>query len=204
MYEPSGTWRALARVGYALHVTRAWGHNLPAAGVYVTFITRVLEKGALLTALLLREALKLLAGRRTLGGVTTVWFMSDPGPHYRSSTTVCALALPLLQYLRAANGSSEGPGDFGRAKTAQAIGENHHSKNDEDAFLSELDGRMKEYEKGHDIMDTADVVRCMEEGAPASPRARRRRSSWTGCPRFPGRIGRRRCRRSSAPRSPAP
>ena len=163
----SATWRALARIGYSIHISKCWGQSLPAQGVYVVFISRVVEKTALYTVLLLLEVIKILQHRWGIKGVQQAFFISDAGPHYRARTTTGGIAVPILQYLRAHNGSIDvsDDKDYGRAQAHICIGLEHHSKSSEDSFGGELDGRIKDWEESHDLKSTQDLMHCFRDGS---------------------------------------
>lgn len=51
-------WRANAKLGYSVHTARVWGHNCGDAGFFVTCCSRVVEKSALFTLLVLEDVVQ--------------------------------------------------------------------------------------------------------------------------------------------------
>jgi hypothetical protein len=89
-------WRSNARLQYAVHSAWVWGPGLPMGGVQLTHVTRVQDKSALLTGLLVTELLRWLQEKKVISKkpsrdegwpepVNTLEFWTDGAPTYRSS-----------------------------------------------------------------------------------------------------------------------
>jgi hypothetical protein len=81
--EVSAVWRAQARIGVAIHSTVVWSstHIVPEV---ITVLTRITEKTALWTMMVLEEVVKRLQSEGRLAGVREICHWSDCGPAYRS------------------------------------------------------------------------------------------------------------------------
>ena len=77
--EMGAQWYAGARLGYSVFALFAWGASLPPAGRWLCFFTRIVEKPAELTIVLLRRCFELLK----LSSTTCVRHWSDTGTHFR-------------------------------------------------------------------------------------------------------------------------
>ena len=151
--EPGETWRAQNRCGYGIHVSRVFGEGLPRPGAFVVLWTRVLEKTSLLTALALRRVLAIIRAQWGLRGVQCLCLASDAGPHYWALDVLMACATDFLDTVRSSNGTPE----HGTATVRQQFHLGQHGKNDEDAFLAELDFRISESEKQGDLLRVQDL-----------------------------------------------
>ena len=71
-----------------------------------------------------------------------------------------AFAGPFTDWFRANNDSiiPERNPDYGIGQIRQVTGLEHHSKNEEDEFLSEVDHRMAEAQLRRDIMVIDDII----------------------------------------------
>ena len=164
--EPSGVWRAGARTGHSRHISKVWGENIPDAGCFIVVCSRVTEKSGLYTGNLLYAVLEVVAERWGLDNVQEAWFCSDPGSHYRCKEVVAAMSDPILQLVRAGNGSidNEDHDDHGMATVYQMTGVESHSKNEEDQMASELERRVRNNETRLEINDTGELIEVWRDG----------------------------------------
>ena len=89
--EVSKVWYARARLAYAVLSAFVWSAEKP-QGEWITFVPRVLEKGALYSTQLFHEILSMVS----LVGMDTVVFWSDIGPHFRALLTLGSQAVVML------------------------------------------------------------------------------------------------------------
>jgi hypothetical protein len=134
-----------------VHGSLVWGDGLPMPGIYITIISRVVEKTALYTTLVIETVLEKLKELGYLRPGETICMWSDAGPHYRANRfmAICATRWPIVYKMH-----------FG-----VMIGLEHHSKEDLDRYFSVLDSRLRRYETEHWILTTGDLIKCFEAGA---------------------------------------
>jgi hypothetical protein len=120
-------------------------------GIYITIVSRVVEKTALYTTLVIEAVLEKLKELGYLKIGETICFWSDAGPHYRANRfmAICATRWPIVYKMH-----------FG-----VMIGLEHHSKEDLDRYFSVLDSRLRRYETEHWILTTGDLIKCWVAGA---------------------------------------
>jgi hypothetical protein len=120
-------------------------------GIYITIISRVVEKTALYTTLVIETVLEKLKELGYLKPGETICMWSDAGPHYRANRfmAICATRWPIVYKMH-----------FG-----VMIGLEHHSKEDLDRYFSVLDSRLRRYETEYWLLTTGDLIKCFEAGA---------------------------------------
>ena len=145
-------------MGYSVHASKVWGTNIPAPCVMITSISRVVEKSAAFTCLVLQEVLDYIKMNWTLQSVTNVCFRSDSGPHYRCVQLLSCCAFNWMAFIRQNNGSSQGHGDYGSASVSAKFGPPHHCKGDEDRYFGVLSNRLKKAETARLLASTDDLL----------------------------------------------
>ena len=158
--EVSEVWRAGSRAGFSLHTTKFWGCGLPSAGVFITVLSRVVEKSAAFTMMVLYYTCKYLVDHYGVKFVTDFCIRSDVATHYRCRLVIGGVAITLNDLLRSANGTDK----YGMITTRKEFGLECHDKNVCDRYFSECKGRITEAEWGEWMIDPIDVVKVLERG----------------------------------------
>ena len=147
-------WRAQARVQLAVHSSRIWGMGLPKPAIMLTHISRVTDKTAFLTSMVLCDIVDWLSEHYSLMHCQEIVFRSDSGPHYRARTVLGVVATKILQKLRTSNGTDA----YGMAAASVLYGCAQHCKGDEDRYFGVLDRRLKDAALNIQITECAQVL----------------------------------------------
>ncbi len=159
--EVGEVWSAQSRLGYSLHGIKAWGHGLPANGVFITTISRVVEKTSLWTVCVIERALQLLEERYGIfAGCEEFVTWYDAGPHYRCRQFLGSLCVTFIEQFK--------PKDA-LLHTCARFGLEHHLKDDLDRWFGELDGRILRQQTHRWICTIDDLVEVFREEGSTKP-----------------------------------
>ena len=159
-------WRSNARLQYGVHSVWVWGPGLPMGGIQLTHVTRIQDKSALFTGLLMTEALRWLQEKKIIAmkpdrnngwpaPVTTLEFWADGAPTYRSSGW---LAFPGLYW----------PEEF-KTHTVMNNGVASHLKGAVDRYFSQLDARLDRWVQAKTLVSIEDVIECWQSTPGPNP-----------------------------------
>ena len=103
-----------------------------------TIMTRVLDKGAFFSTMVLQDLLREIHKKYGLAGARDVFFIRPSGCHFRSRTNVCMAAVHATQFLQANNGTADplNRKDHGLGTIHQCFGCGQHAKSQVDAHFA--------------------------------------------------------------------
>jgi hypothetical protein len=155
--EVSEVWRANCRLGWSCHTTIAWSDifTLPEKHALLTFISRITEKSAAFTLMLMEEALLLCQHHGMLTNIDTICHWSDTGPQYRSLRHV-------------ATGMIRFSNKF-KCSYAIRVGCEHHMKSLCDSHFGMMEGVLKSASCSQMLVTPLDVVECLTRTAALRP-----------------------------------
>ena len=102
-------WRARARVTVSMHSTFVLGGPKCSggSGLFVSMLSRINDKGAENTLLVMEDTLEYLCSEGYFKGVDEVYWVTDGGPHYSCKLVLSHMGSRWTEQLRKANGSME-------------------------------------------------------------------------------------------------
>ena len=121
------------------------------------FISRVAEKTAAFTLVLLEDLMKKVVESAQFAGCSKLTLLSDTGTHFRSYSTMTTYANQLMKQHRAPWN------DHGLAEVAVFFGSESHFKNAADSLFSELRESMRQMSLKRDIEDDKQLVQAYRD-----------------------------------------
>jgi hypothetical protein len=162
--QPSELWRANARVSVGLHLSLVWGDKdsgLEGDEAFVSF-TRVVEKGAMWTILVMEQTLAKLAALHLLPRGTTVVLWSDTGPSYRAARFLGTVGLRWAYEFN--------------LKFVVNFGLEHHAKNRCDGWFGNIKTAIRDRARAVTIASPSDALEALRRRYPEDDRVGPRRT----------------------------
>ena len=140
---------------------------------FVSTISRVVEKTAAVTLMVMEDVLEYLADRKFFWDVDQVVWFSDSGPHYACLLTVSAWATRFTEMLRKKNNSTSLvlPGaqkNHGAISLSKYLGVEYHGKDSEDRYFSRSDTAVQDVAADKVVNSPALVVGALQDQARAN------------------------------------